>query len=86
MSKQKPINSEKEIVKEEPTSVSAEVVDCTKLNIRRSPDSKAPVIGTLSLGERVVVNLTEKFSDYYEILSNSGKKGYCVKMYLKLID
>lgn len=70
----------------EPVSATAEVIRCSKLNIRKAPDPKATIIGTLSAGEKVVVNLTAKFDKYYEILAKSGKKGYAMKTYLSIIE
>lgn len=80
-----PVEMEKRI---EPafTSVTAEVVHCTKLNVRSRPDPKGAVVGTLSAGERVVVNLTVNNDKFYEILASDGKKGYAMKTYLQIIS
>lgn len=67
-------------------SVTAEVVHCVKLNVRKSPHPKATVIETLPVGTRVVVNLTAQFDKFYEILGPDGKKGYAMKTYLQLLD
>lgn len=75
-----------EPTKEKPTSATAEVVHCAKLNVRSSPSQKGAVIGTLNAGERVVVNLTVENDQFYEILASSGKKGYGMKTYLKLLE
>lgn len=68
------------------TSVTGEVIRCVKLNIRETPDPNAKIIGTLDAGEKVVINLTANYHNYYEILSKSGKKGYAMKTYLSIIE
>lgn len=70
----------------EPTSATAEVAGCVKLNIRSHPDAKAEIIEVIPAGTKVVVNLTAKYDKYYEILASSGKKGYGMKDYLKIIS
>lgn len=75
-----------EPVRSNPRSATAEVVHCAKLNVRSSPNPKGAVISTLSAGERVVVNLTVENDKFYEILASSGKKGYAMKTYLKLLE
>lgn len=94
MSRDKNRPNETEEVKEtaeyskvsEPTSATAEVVGCVKLNIRARPDAKANVIDVIPAGTKVVVNLTAKYDKYYEILAASGKKGYGMKDYLKIVS
>lgn len=78
-------DSSESIIKE-PVSATAEVIRCMKLNIRKEPNPKAEVIGILNAGTKVVVNLTSKFDQYYEILDPSGKKGYAMKTYLSIIS
>lgn len=73
-------------VEAEPLSVTAEVVRCGRLNIRERPDPQAKILGVLSVGEKVVVNLTAKYDKYYEILTKSGQKGYAMKTYLSIIE
>lgn len=77
-----------EVVEQAPaaTSATAEVVRCTKLNIRANPSPKADVIEVLPAGAKVVVNLTYKHPQYYEILAASGKKGYAMRTYLSMIE
>lgn len=82
-----PQDEEKTFDQESPaTSATAEVVRCSKLNIRKAPNPKAEIMEVLAEGTRVVVNLTAKFDKYYEILSPAGKKGYAMKTYLSFIE
>lgn len=82
----KSVNAATESHVEEPSSAAAEVVGCSKLNVRQSPSPKSSIIGMLDAGTRVSINLTFKDEKYYEVLAPSGKKGYAIKTYLSLID
>lgn len=63
-------------------SVTGEIVNCAKLNIRTRPDSKAPVIETLPVSTKVIINLTVQNDKFYEVLGPNGKKGYGMKTYI----
>lgn len=64
------------------SSVTGEIANCAKLNIRSRPDPKAPIIETLPMGTKVIINLTVQNNKFYEVLGPNGKKGYGMKLYI----
>ena len=63
------------------------VVNCEKLNLRKSPlkDSDgANVITTLLAGSAVVVNESDSTPNFYKVTTETGLEGYCMKQYIKL--
>lgn len=68
------------------TSVAAEVANCSRLNVRSAPSIDSSVIEILASGDKVVINLTFMDDDFYAVLTPSGKHGYLMKKYLKIMD
>ena len=69
------------------TMMSGIVVNCEKLNLRKSPlkDSDgANVITTLLAGATVVVNESDSTPNFYKVTTENGLEGYCMKQFIKL--
>ena len=63
------------------------VVNCEKLNLRRSPlkDSDgANVITELLSGVAVVIDEDESTPNFYKVTTETGLEGYCMKQYVRL--
>ena len=63
------------------------VVNCKKLNLRKSPlkDSDgANVITTLLAGAAVVINESDSTPNFYKVTTETGLEGYCMKQFIKL--
>ena len=73
----------------EPVKVKyGEVVNCTKLNVRWSPDAKADIIGTIDKGTTVEIQGTKTTNGFYEVEvfmpAPRKVKGYCMKKFIKI--
>lgn len=63
------------------------VVNCEKLNLRRSPlkDSDgANIITELLSGVAVVIDEDESTPDFYKVTTEDGLEGYCMKQFIRL--
>lgn len=63
------------------------VVNCEKLNIRRSPlkDSDgANIITELLSGIAVVIDEDESTPDFYKVITETGLEGYCMRRFIEL--
>lgn len=67
-----------------PESVSGTVVDCTKLNVRSSPNSSAEIIHVLNVNTAVMVDTTKMTDNWYYIYTTSGVRGYCLKTNIRI--
>ena len=84
-----PVVTEETVETEESvkTMMSGIVVNCEKLNLRKSPlkDSDgANVITTLLAGAAVVVNESDSTTNFYKVTTENGLEGYCMKQFIKL--
>lgn len=65
-----------------------EVVNCTRLNVRWSPDAKADIIGTIDKGTTVEIHDTKTTNGFYEVQvympAPRKVKGYCMKKFIKI--
>ena len=69
------------------TTMHGIVVNCKKLNLRKSPlkDSDgANVITTLLAGATVVINESDSTPNFYKVTTETGLEGYCMKQFIKL--
>ena len=63
------------------------VVNCEKLNLRRSPlkDSDgANVITELLPGVAVVINEDESTPNFYKVITEDGLEGYCMRQFIEV--
>ena len=63
------------------------VVNCEKLNLRRSPlkDSDgANIIAELLSGVAVIIDEDESTPDFYKVTTETGLEGYCMKQFIRL--
>ena len=54
------------------------VVGCTKLNVRKAPNTNAKVLTTINKGSSVTIH--DEVGDFYKI----GDKEYCMKKYISV--
>ena len=63
------------------------VANCEKLNLRRSPlkDSDgANIITELLPGVAVVIDEDESRCNFYEVITEDGLEGYCMRQFIEL--
>ena len=59
------------------------VCNCKKLNLRKKADVSSKSIGILELNDEVgIIDDTDK--TFYEVITNKGAHGYCMKKYIKI--
>lgn len=61
------------------------VVDCPKLNVRKAPDAKAPVVCVIDRGAAVEIDMSESTEYFYKVYLENGAEGYCMKQFIELI-
>lgn len=62
--------------------VVAEVTNCTRLNVRKSPDPKAEVIEVISSKEVFKADVSGD-SEFVKVKLRSGKRGYAMRKYIR---
>lgn len=55
-------------------------VNCPRLNVRGSANMNSLVLEIISAGE--TVKILSESGDFYNVISSSGKNGYCMKKYI----
>lgn len=89
------VEENSEVVKEEVKSVeetpvveikevTGTVVNCERLNVRKTPELGNNILGDILSGRKVQVNMDESTDQYYKICSETGLDGYCMKGYIKI--
>lgn len=75
-------------VEAEPTdtieTVTGEVVNCTRLNVRKNPDANAKVLCVVRASEAVEVVVDDDLIDWYHVHTASGVDGYCMAQYIQI--
>lgn len=59
------------------------VVNCTKLNVRKKPDVTSDPACTIDAGVEVKI-IDSPNNEFYKVELKNGKKGYCMKKYIKI--
>lgn len=72
---------EEEVVE---TTTNATVVDCKKLNVRKTPNKLAGIVTTIPVGTNVVVDIDKSTVGFYKVTTESGIEGYCVKEFIAI--
>ena len=67
---------------EETTGLIGVVTECTKLNVRKAPNTDAAVVTTLSLGTEVMIDEENSTEEFYKVYTGTGVEGYCMKKFI----
>ena len=59
------------------------VVDCSKLNVRKTPDMDGLIVGVVAQFSEVVVDYDESTEEFYKVCLATGLEGYCLKKFIK---
>jgi hypothetical protein len=65
-----------------PKSVTGEVANCYKLNIRVAPVANARIEAIVDAGTKLTINVNESTDDWFKITTESGVNGYCMKKFV----
>ena len=77
--------SKKPIEKQEPkksSEIIGEVINCSKLAVRKVPDVSAQMLETISVSD--VISIKENKGDWLKIQTGSGTIGYCMSKYISI--
>ena len=55
------------------------VSNCANLRIRKEPDDKAEVLGTIPVNTEVMVDKDKSIGEFYKVYTDSGLEGFCMK-------
>ena len=86
LEKNTPVDEKVEAVVNEPTPETTKigiVVDCSRLNVRKSPNLKADVLCEIKTSVEVTI-LSESKKDFYKVVLKDGTEGYCMKKHIKI--
>ena len=75
-------NTEKQPKVREPRN--GVVVDCVKLNVRKSPAADATILAEIPVGTKVQIIDKESTKDFYHVWTATGIDGFCMKKFIKV--
>lgn len=58
------------------------VSNCANLRVRKEPDDKAEVLGTIPVDTEVMINEDESIGEFYKVYIDSGLEGFCMKQFI----
>lgn len=64
------------------TSSTGVVCNCENLNVREEPSKESKSLCIIKAGDEVEVNGED--ADFYNVITESGVKGYCMKQFISL--
>ncbi|RZS94198.1 SH3 domain-containing protein [Cuneatibacter caecimuris] len=72
----------KEMTATRKESVIGLVSNCANLRVRKEPDDKAEVLGTIPVDTEVMIEEDEPSSEFYKVFTASGLEGFCMKQFI----
>lgn len=75
-------NTEKQPKVREPRN--GVVVDCVKLNVRKSPAADATILAEIPVGTNVQIIDKESTKDFHHVCTATGIDGFCMKKFIKV--
>lgn len=60
------------------------IVDCVRLNVRKTPNPKADVLYTVDLNGTLMIDLDNSTNDWYSVCNKAGVSGYAMKKYISV--
>lgn len=64
--------------------VTGTVVGCSRLNVRKSPETTAEVICIVPVWSEVQVCVTHKDDFWFHVYTAAGQEGYCMKQFIEI--
>lgn len=63
-------------------TVTGEVINCTRLNIRKKPDSHSEVATVVNSGTELMIYPDSSTAEWYKVYTESGVEGFCMKNFV----
>lgn len=60
------------------------VVDCTRLNVRQTPNKGGKVVATIPVGTELLIDGDQLDDEYYAVCTASGIEGFCMKQFIEI--
>ena len=60
------------------------VTGCSRLNVRKDPETTAEVICTIPVWSEVQICTTHEHGLWYHIYTVAGQEGYCMKQFIEI--
>lgn len=67
-----------------PISVTGEVANCAKLNVRANPDATAAVVCVINAKAEVEVDVEHSNDEWLNVKTAAGDVGYCMRKYIEI--
>lgn len=58
------------------------VSNCANLRVRKEPNDKAEVLGTIPVNTEVMVDEDKSVGDFYKVYTESGLEGFCMRQFI----
>ena len=65
-----------------PKTAKGVVTGCTKLNVRKAPDSTAEVVHIINVNTKVEINMTKSTKEWFRVHTDAGVDGYCMRKFV----
>lgn len=60
------------------------VVDCFRLNVRKEATIASDVVDVIPANGRIIIDMDNSAPEWYAVLLDNGKRGFCMKQFVKL--
>lgn len=60
------------------------VIDCVKLNVRKSPSTDAEVLAEIAVNSEVQILGKGSDKDFFHVCTAAGVDGFCMKKFIKV--
>lgn len=58
------------------------VSNCANLRVRKEPDDKSEVLGTIQVNTEVMIDEDKSIGDFYKVYTESGLEGFCMRQFI----
>ena len=63
-------------------TVTGQVVNCAKLNVRANPSAGADVVCVLDAASEIEINVEKSTSEWFNVCTATGVEGYCMRKFV----
>lgn len=66
-----------------PEKVVGVVANCSKLNVRATPDATADVVCVIDVNSEVKIDVEKSTADWVSVCTTTGIEGYCMRKFIE---
>ena len=67
----------------QPEKVVGVVANCSKLNVRATPDATADVVCVIDVNSEVEIDVEKTTADWVSVCTTTGIEGYCMRKFIE---